>query len=97
MKEFPEYKVDVVAIRNDFFGERITVSGLITAQDMVAQLKEHGIMERVSIPCNMLRMGEQVFLDDWTLEEVEKALQVSVDIVKSSGRDLLMEMLGIEE
>lgn len=97
LKEFPDYKIDVVAIRNDFFGERITVSGLITAQDMVAQLKERGIMERVSIPCNMLRMGEEVFLDDWTLEDVQNALQVTIDIVKSSGRDLLMEMLGIKE
>ena len=97
LKEFPDYTIDVAAIRNDFFGERITVSGLITAQDMVAQLKERGIMERVSIPCNMLRMGEEVFLDDWTLEDVQNALQVTIDIVKSSGRDLLMEMLGIKE
>ena len=96
-KEFPDYTIDVVAIRNDFFGERITVSGLITAQDMVAQLKEIGIMERVAIPCNMLRMGEEVFLDDWTLNDVQNALQVTIDIVKSSGRDLLMEMLGIRE
>ena len=73
------------------------MSGLITAQDMVAQLKERGIMERVAIPCNMLRMGEEVFLDDWTLNDVQNALQVTVDIVKSSGRDLLMEMLGIRE
>lgn len=96
-KEFPGYTIDVAAVRNDFFGERITVSGLITAQDMVAQLKERGIMERVAIPCNMLRMGEEVFLDDWTLNDVQNALQVTVDIVKSSGRDLLMEMLGIRE
>ncbi len=94
---FPERTIDVVAIRNDFFGERITVSGLITAQDLVAQLKEKKLGERVTIPCNMLRMGEEVFLDDWTLAEVEKALQVPVDIVKSSGRDLLNAMLGIAE
>lgn len=97
MKEFPEYQIDVVPIRNDFFGERITVSGLITAQDLVAQLKEHGVGERVTIPCNMLRSGENVFLDDWTLDEVENALQVQVDIVKSSGQDLLDSMLGITE
>lgn len=94
---FPEYRIDVVAIRNDFFGELITVSGLITAQDLVAQLKGKELGERVTIPCNMLRMGERVFLDDWTLDEVEKALQVPVDIVKSSGRDLLDSMLGIAD
>jgi putative radical SAM enzyme (TIGR03279 family) len=92
---FPNYAIDVVDIRNDFFGERITVSGLITAQDLVAQLADRDLGERVTIPCNMLRMGEEVFLDDWTLEEVEKTLQVPVDIVKSSGRDLLFAMLGI--
>jgi NifB/MoaA-like Fe-S oxidoreductase len=92
---FPNYTIDVADIRNDFFGERITVSGLITAQDLVAQLADRDLGERVTIPCNMLRMGEEVFLDDWTLEEVEKTLQVPVDIVKSSGRDLLFAMLGI--
>ena len=95
MGVFPEFQVDIVPIRNDFFGELITVSGLITAQDMVAQLKEMELGERVTIPCNMLRMGEEVFLDDWTLVEVENALQVPVDIVKSSGQDLLDAMLGL--
>lgn len=94
MREYPDRKVDVVAIRNDFFGERITVSGLITAQDFVTQLKERDLGEYVCIPCNMLRMGEEVFLDDWTLEEVEKALQAKTVIVKSSGQDLLDAMVG---
>ena len=90
-----EFTVEVVDIRNDFFGERITVSGLITAQDLVAQLKERQIGERLLIPCNMLKMDENIFLDDWTVEQVEKALQVKVDIVKSSGQDLLDAMLGM--
>ncbi|MCI5856976.1 MAG: DUF512 domain-containing protein [Agathobacter sp.] len=95
MKCFPNRVIDVVAIRNDFFGERITVSGLVTAQDLVAQLKERELGAYVGIPCNMLRMGEQVFLDDWTLEEVENALQVPAVIVKSSGQNLLDAMAGI--
>lgn len=94
MQEFPNRRIDVVPIRNDFFGERITVSGLITAQDLVEQLKGRDLGEYVCIPCNMLRMGEQVFLDDWTLDEVEKALQVPVVIVKSSGQNLLDAMAG---
>ena len=96
MEEFPGYEVEVVDIRNDFFGERITVSGLITAQDMVAQLKDKELGNAVAIPCNMLRMGERVFLDDMTVEEVENALQVSLLIVKSSGQALLEGMLGCE-
>ena len=47
------------------------------------------------LPTNMLRMGEDVFLDDWTLDEVEKALQVHIDIVKSSGQDLLDAIFGV--
>lgn len=94
MKCFPECRIDVAAIRNDFFGERITVSGLVTAQDLVAQLQERSIGSRVAIPCNMLKADEAVFLDDWSLSDVEKALQVPVDIVKSSGQDLFEAMLG---
>lgn len=94
MLEYPMRSIEVVPIRNDFFGERITVSGLITAQDLVAQLKGRSLGEYVCIPGNMLRMGEQVFLDDWTLDEVEKALQVPVVIVKSSGQNLLDAMIG---
>ncbi len=95
MKEFPEYEIIVRAIRNDFFGERITVSGLITAQDLAAQLKGTDIGQRLLLPGNMLRSGEQVFLDDWTVAQLEKALQVRIDIVKSSGQDLLFSLLGI--
>ena len=96
MTEFPGYEVEVVDIRNDFFGEKITVSGLITAQDMIAQLQGRDLGNAVAIPCNMLRMGERVFLDDITVEEVENALQVPLLIVKSSGQALLEGMLGCE-
>ena len=95
MEAYPQYEVVVAPIRNDFFGERITVSGLITAQDLVAQLKDKDLGGRLLLPTNMLRMGEDVFLDDWTLDEVEKALQVHIDIVKSSGQDLLDAILGV--
>ncbi len=97
MKEFPGYEVEVVPIRNDFFGEMITVSGLITGGDLIAQLKDKELGNALGIPCNMLRMGEHVFLDDITLEEAEKTLQVPILIVKSSGQDLLNAMLGMTE
>ena len=96
MKEFPGYEVEIVDIRNDFFGEKITVSGLITGQDLIAQMKEKELGNVVAIPCNMLRMGERVFLDDVTVEDVENALQVPVLIVKSSGFALLEAMLGYD-
>lgn len=96
MKEFPGYEVEVVDIRNDFFGEKITVSGLITGQDLLAQTKTRELGNALAIPCNMLRMGERVFLDDITVEDVEKTLQVPVLIVKSSGLALLEAMFGYE-
>jgi len=96
MKEFPGYEVEVVDIRNDFFGERITVSGLVTAQDLIAQAKERELGDSIAIPCNMLRSGERVFLDDQTVEDVQNALQVPVIIVKSSGLALFEAMLGYE-
>ena len=96
MQQFPGYEVEVLDIRNDFFGERITVSGLITAQDLIAQANEKELGNAVAIPCNMLRSGERVFLDDQTVEDVQNALQVPVIIVKSSGLALFEAMLGYE-
>ena len=96
MAQFPGYEVEVLDIRNDFFGERITVSGLITAQDLIAQAKDRDLGNSIAIPCNMLRSGERVFLDDQTVEDVESALQAPVIIVKSSGLALFEAMLGYE-
>lgn len=88
-KKFPRVTTHVYAIRNDFFGEKITVSGLITGQDLIAQLQGKVLGERLLLPQNMLRCGEEVFLDDVTLTELKKSLQVQVDIVKSSGQDFV--------
>ena len=93
MEKYPQLKIHVYAIRNDFFGEMITVSGLLTGQDILAQLKDKELGERVLLPQNVLKSGEAVFLDDMTLAELEKALQVQVDIVKSSGQDFIDAIL----
>ena len=61
-KKFPNITTHLYAIRNDFFGERITVSGLITGQDLTGQLKGQPLGERLLLPCNMLKIGEPVFL-----------------------------------
>ena len=95
-ERYPGVKVHVYCIRNDFFGERITVSGLITGQDIIAQLKGKELGSRLLLPCNMLKADEDVFLDDITVKEVSDALQVPVDIVKSSGQDLIDAILGQE-
>lgn len=95
-EKFSGVKIHVYWIRNDFFGERITVSGLVTAQDIMAQLKGRELGSRLLIPCNMLKTDEDVFLDDFTVKEVSDALQVPIDIVKSSGQDLIDAMLSSE-
>ncbi len=95
MEKFPKVKVHVYEIRNDFFGERITVSGLITGQDLIAQLKDQPLGECLLIPQNMVRQQERDFLDDVKVTDVEQSLQVPVDIVKSSGQDFVKKILNI--
>lgn len=93
MELFPKVNIRVYEIINEFFGERITVSGLLTGQDIKKQLMGKNLGERLWLPQNVLRSGEKVFLDDLTLEELETALQVPVDIVKSSGYEFLKLIL----
>lgn len=89
MERFPEVKIQIFPIRNDFFGERITVTGLLTGQDIIAQLKGRDLGEILYLPENILRSGERVLLDDITVEDLAGALQVKTDIVKSSGYDFV--------
>ena len=93
-EKYPNLTAHVYKIRNDFFGEKITVSGLITGQDLLAQLKDQPLGETMILPCNMLRDGEEVFLDDITLTDVKETLQVKVNVVKSSGQDLVNAILN---
>ena len=93
MELCPGAEIHVYAIRNDFFGERITVSGLLTGQDIMAQMKGRKMGSRLILPENVLRSGEDVFLDDIRVPEMEKALQVPISIVKSSGRDFVEAVL----
>ena len=93
-EQFPQLTVHVYAITNDFFGELITVSGLLTGRDIIAQLRGRRLGTRILLPQNVLRSGEDYFLDDVTVDEVERALQVKADIVKSSGHDFVHAVLN---
>lgn len=92
-EKYPNLRIHVYAVRNDFFGERITVSGLVTAQDIMAQLAGKELGESLLLPCNMLKADEDIFLDDYTVSQVSETLQVPVVIVKSSGQDLIDAIL----
>lgn len=82
----------VVEIRNDFFGHRVSVAGLITGQDLIAQLKGCDLGERVLISANMLRDGGDVFLDDYTPQQVSDAIGVPIVPVEIDGADLLAKI-----
>lgn len=96
-KQCGNIKGTVYPIVNRFFGETITVSGLITGTDLIEQLRGKDLGGRLLIPDNMLRAGEQVFLDDVTVEQVEQALGVTVvPVPADSGFDLADAILGRE-
>ena len=90
---YPGRSIHVYPVKNEFFGERITVAGLITGQDLIRQLKGKTLGSRLLLPAAMFRSGEEVFLDDVTRTDVQNALQVRVDIVKSSGHDFVDAVL----
>ena len=73
-----------------------TVSGLLTGQDLAGQLKDQDLGEMLLLPCNLLRSGENVFLDDMTVEDLEKELKIPVKIVGEEGADLVAAVLDKE-
>ena len=96
-KQCGNIKGTVYPIINRFFGETITVSGLITGTDLIEQLRGKALGSRLLIPDNMLRAGERVFLDDVTVDQVEQALEVTVvPVPADSGFDLADAILGRE-
>ena len=86
---FPNVSYNVYAVRNDFFGERITVAGLLTGSDIIAQLQGKDLGECLLIPECMMKKDERIFLDNVTIADLEGALQVNTHIVKSNGLDLV--------
>ena len=96
-QKYPNVEAKVYAITNTFFGERITVSGLITGKDLIEQLSGQNLGERLLIPCNMLRSGENVFLDDVTVEDVQNRLKVPVHVVEEPGSELVKAVLNEEK
>lgn len=93
MKRFPQVKINVYRIVNEFWGETITVSGLITAQDIIKQTegKERG--ETLYITRSMLKADELIFLDDVTLEQLEEILGNEVVPCENEGHDFVDKIL----
>lgn len=96
-EKFPELHGTVYGIRNDFFGPSVDVAGLVTGGDLIAQLRGKELNGRLLIPDVMLRRGEEVFLDDVTLDTVERELGVRCVPVPQDGGALLRAMLNQRE
>lgn len=93
-EKFPNVECDVYVIQNDFFGRDITVAGLLTGQDIINQLKDKQLGDALLLPNVLLRSGEEVLLDDLTVTDLEKALQIQIRIVKSDGTSLIDTILN---
>jgi len=100
-EKYPGLSVRIIPIRNDFFGNAITVAGLVTGTDLIAQcseiLKKEGknaLGETLLIPGEMLRADENVFLDDITIENVRDALHLPVRVLGKGGAAFVKMLLG---
>lgn len=95
-KKYPNLEILGYEIRNDFFGELITVSGLLTGQDLMAQLSGKDLGECLLLPCNLLRSREDIFLDDVQVKTLEERFRVPVRIVEEDGADFVTAFLEEE-
>ena len=96
LKKIKGLKINCYKIINNFFGEHITVSGLITATDLYDQLKDKELGNRLLLPDNILRSGEDVFLDDYTLDDLREKLGANIIISKNSGQGFIDAVTGKE-
>lgn len=93
-QRFSQLTVSVYPIQNDFFGHTITVSGLVCGCDVLAQLSGKELPKEILMPEVMFRSGTDIMLDDVTLEQLEKALHVSIRKIKTDGFSTIRAMLG---
>ncbi len=95
MKKLPQIRINVVGIVNRFFGETITVAGLVTGGDLIDQLRGRELGDELLIPKVMLKADEPIFLDDLSVDDVERELSISVRASRNDGFEYLDAILGI--
>lgn len=93
-EKFPNITINTQPIKNNFFGGGVNVSGLVTGGDLIAQLKEKDIGERLIIPSSMLRFENDLFLDDVSTDDVERELKVELVAVNNNGADLVNAIIS---
>lgn len=84
-----DIRINTIKIINNYFGDSITVAGLLTGSDIMSQLKNSETFDNVIIPKNMLKADSHIFLDDITIEEIEKALNKKIIVCEYTGEDLI--------
>lgn len=92
-KKFSGLNVFVYAIKNEFFGENINVAGLVTGGDIIKQVKNKELGEKLLLPSVMLKSDEDVFLDDVTLDQLIQELGVPVEAKNNDGYELLSALI----
>jgi len=94
-KRFENLICEVYKIENTFFGGQITVAGLVTGGDIIAQLQGAEFGEELLIPAVMLRYERDLFLDNVSVQDVERELGIKVNIVENNAEDFIKKVLGI--
>jgi putative radical SAM enzyme (TIGR03279 family) len=89
-------KINVFEIKNYFFGESITVSGLLTGKDIYEQIKDKHLGDAVILPANCLRDGEDIFLCGMTLDDFKEKIKTDVRVAENDGYDFIDAVFGIE-
>lgn len=95
-KKYRTMSIRVHAIQNNFFGGNVSVTGLVTATDIIAQCKGKLHSRTLAVPDSMLRAEGDMFLDDITLPQLERALGVKVKVIPSHGDDCVRALLGVK-
>lgn len=93
-EKFPNITINTQPIKNNFFGGGVNVSGLVTGGDLINQLKGKNIGERLIIPSSMLRFENDLFLDDVSIDDVERELKVELIAVNNNGSDLVNAIIS---
>ena len=94
-EKFDNIKVNVYKIRNEFWGETITVSGLITAGDIIKQIGDKNLGDNVFVTRSMMKADEEIFLDDITIDELSDILETEVVACQNEGQEFVDRILGI--
>ena len=93
-EKFPNITINTRAIKNNFFGGGVNVSGLVTGGDLIDQLRDDNLGDRLIIPSSMLRFENDLFLDDVSTDDVERELGVTLVPVNNNGNDLVEAVIA---